>query len=86
MVMLMHSFGAHVGCEALRGINNQGVEEAKISPTHPATQEKPTHPKKGKVVRLAFIAGLVLPVGKVALSKTRTETEMEGFVCEVRFS
>ncbi|KAL8685888.1 MAG: hypothetical protein Q9218_007488 [Villophora microphyllina] len=72
VIMIMHSYGAVVGCEALKGIS--------------AAQQLPhNHPqlRMGRVLRLGFIAGLLFPVGKSTLDPRFTKTSTKGFECEV---
>ncbi|KAI4090130.1 MAG: hypothetical protein LQ344_004914 [Seirophora lacunosa] len=58
VLLVMHSWGAVVGCEALKGLQTTTMAEEQSSGLH----------KEGKVVKLAFIAGLVFPEGKATLA------------------
>ncbi|KAI4112994.1 MAG: hypothetical protein LQ345_005948, partial [Seirophora villosa] len=63
VLLVMHSWGAVVGCEALKGLQTTTAEEKEEE----EEQSSGLH-KDGKVVKLAFIAGLVFPEGKATLA------------------
>lgn len=75
VLLVMHSFGAVVGCEAMKGMNAD--EAPKVIKT-----EGPL--KRGRILRLAFIAGLVFPVGKATREESRGEDPIPGFISQVR--
>lgn len=74
VVLVMHSYGAVVGCEALKSIKQ---DETDI------LMESAGVMKVGKVVKLAFIAGCLFPVGKSVYEKDRGSESRLGFICEV---
>lgn len=74
VVLVMHSYGALVGCEALKGIKVD--EAASVMAPEGAL-------RVGKVIKLAFIAGLLLPEGKATYEIARGSEAMPGFECEV---
>ena len=74
VVLVMHSYGAVVGCEALKGIKQ---DEADL------LMESDGVLRVGQVVKLAFIAGCLFPVGKSIYEKDRGSEARLGFVCEV---
>ncbi|KAL8728900.1 MAG: hypothetical protein Q9181_005189 [Wetmoreana brouardii] len=72
VVLVMHSWGAVVGCEALKGIKN---DEARMAMASEVSL------RIGKVVKLAFIAGLLSPEGKAPRDADRGEGPIPGFDC-----
>lgn len=74
---MMHSYGAVVGCEAMKGIK---VDEAA------SVMESGGALKVGRVVNLAFIAGCLFPEGKATWDINRAEEALPGFVCKVRLA
>lgn len=75
VVLVMHSFGGVVGCEALKGIKQ---DEAGL------VMESDGAVKVGRVVKLAFVAALLFPEGKATRNEGRGSEPVPGFVCEVR--
>ncbi|KAL8934883.1 MAG: hypothetical protein Q9211_004996 [Gyalolechia sp. 1 TL-2023] len=73
VVLVMHSFGAVVGCEAMKEVK---VDEASIE------METEGALRIGRVVRLAFIAGLLFPEGKATREESRGEDAIPGFHCQ----
>ncbi|KAL8842035.1 MAG: hypothetical protein Q9176_002973 [Flavoplaca citrina] len=73
VVLVMHSYGAVVGCEALKDIKR---DEANL------LMESDGVLRVGQVVKLAFIAGCLFPVGKSIYEKDRGSESRLGFVCE----
>lgn len=87
--MIMHSYGGLVGCEALKELDHEdegaGLKEGGEGEMAAAV-DKGT-PRKGRVLRLGFIAGLVFPVGRSTLSpKFPPDAKIKGFTCEVCLS
>ncbi|KAI4240309.1 MAG: hypothetical protein LQ352_007667, partial [Teloschistes flavicans] len=85
VVMIMHSYGGLVGCEALKELDHEdegaGLKEGGEGEMAAAV-DKGT-PRKGRVLRLGFIAGLVFPVGRSTLSpKFPPDAKIKGFTCE----
>ncbi|PGH12613.1 hypothetical protein AJ80_06672 [Polytolypa hystricis UAMH7299] len=62
-VLAVHSYAGIVGCEALKSFHHEmlsvAAEEASEDAAH---GDKPIH-RRGKVLHLAFIAGLIYPPG-----------------------
>ncbi|KAL9003245.1 MAG: hypothetical protein Q9188_003885 [Gyalolechia gomerana] len=77
VVLVMHSFGAVVGCEAMKGVK---VDEASI------VMETEGALRIGRVLRLAFIAGLLFPEGKATREESRGEDAIPGFDCQDNLS
>ena len=71
VVIVMHSYGAIPGCEALKGLKDEGV---------PLAQGRHN---TGKVLKLAFLAAMVVPVGGSTWKAERGES-FPGFECKVR--
>ena len=70
VVIVMHSYGAIPGCEALKGLKDE------VDP--------PAHGRynTGKVLKLAFLAAMVVPVGGSTWKAERGES-FPGFECRV---
>ncbi|KAL8933893.1 MAG: hypothetical protein Q9216_006168 [Gyalolechia sp. 2 TL-2023] len=77
VVLVMHSFGAVVGCEAMKGVK---VDEASLAMATEGAL------RIGRVVRLAFIAGLLFPEGKAIRDISRGEEAVPGFDCQDNLS
>ncbi|KAL8831303.1 MAG: hypothetical protein Q9170_005361 [Blastenia crenularia] len=73
VILVMHSYGAVVGCEALKGVK---IDETDLVVAAGAEG------KVGKVRRLVFIAGLLLPEGKSTRNSGRGDERLEGFECQ----
>ncbi|KAL8783054.1 MAG: hypothetical protein Q9213_004901 [Squamulea squamosa] len=73
VVLVLHSYGAVPGCEALKGIKQ---DAAKL------VLESSGLGKVGRVVKLAFIAALLFPEGKSTLTEGRETDPVTGFDCE----
>ncbi|KAL9577247.1 MAG: hypothetical protein Q9212_006487, partial [Teloschistes hypoglaucus] len=85
VVMIMHSYGGLVGCEALKEMDMEEVEkrqkEGAIEVSAAATADGGTL-RRGRVLRLGFIAGLVFPIGRSTLSPTfAANKKVNGFTC-----
>ena len=74
VVLVMHSYGSMSGCEAMRGV---AQDIANMN------REKHVGIRVGKVVKLAFICGLILPLGGAAFGMERGYKGPPGFVCVV---
>ena len=70
VVLVMHSYGALPGCEALEGMKKMQEENAKKG--------------WGQVLKLVFLAGLVMPVGCATWPVREIELVPKGFSCQVR--
>ncbi|KAL8921070.1 MAG: hypothetical protein Q9172_004224 [Xanthocarpia lactea] len=73
VVLVMHSYGAVPGCEALKGIKQ---DEAKL------VMESDAAVKVGRIIKLAFIAALLFPEGKATWNEGRGNEPVPGFACE----
>ena len=73
VVLVLHSFGAVIGCEAMKGVK---LDEASLM------KEANGAFKVGRVIKLAFIAALLFPEGKATRDKERGK-EVPGFECQV---
>ncbi|KAI4267230.1 MAG: hypothetical protein L6R38_008347 [Xanthoria sp. 2 TBL-2021] len=73
VVLVMHSYGAVPGCEALKGIKQ---DEAEL-----VTQSNGVM-KVGRIVKLAFIAALLFPEGKATYHEARGTDPVPGRYCE----
>ncbi|KAL8743198.1 MAG: hypothetical protein Q9184_008143 [Pyrenodesmia sp. 2 TL-2023] len=73
VLLVLHSYGAVVGCEALKGIK---VDEAT------RVVESEGQLRVGRVVKVAFIAGLLFPEGKATLPMSKGTEATAGFECE----
>ncbi|KAL8638762.1 MAG: hypothetical protein Q9228_004114 [Teloschistes exilis] len=85
VVMIMHSYGGLVGCEALKEMDLEEQEKrkkkAEVENSVKATADGKTL-RRGRVLRLGFIAGLVFPVGRSTLSPTfAADKKVKGFTC-----
>lgn len=82
VVMIMHSYGGLVGCEALKEMD---MEEQEKRQKEGATEVSAGTLRRGRVLRLGFLAGLVFPVGRSTLSPTfAADKKVKGFTCVVR--
>ena len=72
VVIVMHSYGAIPGCEALKGLKDEGGPQAQ------------GRYNTGKVLKLAFLAAMVVPVGGSTWKAERGES-FPGFECRVSF-
>ncbi|KAL8727483.1 MAG: hypothetical protein Q9166_006007 [cf. Caloplaca sp. 2 TL-2023] len=70
VVLVMHSYGAVVGCEALKGVKQ---DEAGL------VMESDGAVKVGKVMKLAFIAALLFPAGKATWNEEKGSEAVPGF-------
>ena len=70
VVIVMHSYGAIPGCEALKGLKDEGGPPAQ------------GRYNSGKVLKLAFLAAMVVPVGQSTWKAERGES-FPGFECKV---
>lgn len=77
VVLVMHSYGAVVGCEAMKGMK---LDKASM------IMEADGAFKVGRVIKLAFIAGLLFPEGKATWDADRGDIAVSGFDCQVRRS
>ena len=71
VVMVMHSYGGVPGCEALKGLKEE--REAASNGRH----------STGKVLKLIFVAAMVLPIGGSTWKVERGDN-YPGFECKVR--
>ncbi|KAL8628151.1 hypothetical protein Q9189_006128 [Teloschistes chrysophthalmus] len=79
VVMIMHSYGGLVGCEALKEMD---MEEQEKRQKEGATEVSAGTLRRGRVLRLGFLAGLVFPVGRSTLSPTfAADKKVKGFTC-----
>ena len=74
VILVMHSYGAVPGCEALKGIQQ---DEAKL------VMKSDGAVKVGRIIKLAFIAALLFPEGKATWNEGRGNEPVPGFACEV---
>ncbi|KAL8896207.1 MAG: hypothetical protein Q9207_007816, partial [Kuettlingeria erythrocarpa] len=78
VLLVLHSYGAVVGCEALKGIKADEAAAARAMESGEGHQLM----RAGRVVKVAFIAGLLFPEGKATLPMSRGSAAMPGFECE----
>jgi pimeloyl-ACP methyl ester carboxylesterase len=69
VILVMHSYGAIPGCEALKGLKGKELEARARG--------------WGKVLKLVFISALVLPVGSCIYPDERGNANKAGFEYEV---
>ena len=74
VIVVMHSYGAVVGCEALRGIKVKDL----IEPLQTNDDLE-----AGGVTKLVFLCGMVLPVGGSTWKAEKGNDPVPGFECEV---
>ena len=72
VILVMHSYGAVPGCEALQYLAN----------TEEISKESGT-PSKGRILKLVFLAGMVLPVGGSTWASQKGNEAIPGFDCKV---
>ena len=70
VVVVMHSYGAVPGCEALRDLEYIG-------------KPNPNAAHKGCVIKLVFLAAMVLPVGMSTWDPKKGTAAITGFQCKV---
>ena len=73
VVLIMHSYGAVVGCEALKDV----MSDAELCELRAGGL------KVGEVVRLGFVSGMVLPVGEATWNASHGYRPVPGFECVV---
>ena len=72
VILVMHSYGAVPGCEALKCFDNNektGRQSEAFS--------------KGRMLKLVFLSGMVLPVGGSTWALQKGNEAIPGFYCEV---
>lgn len=74
VVVVMHSYGAVVGCEALRGVKVKDL----IEPLQNNDDRE-----AGGIIKLVFLSGLVLPVGGSTWKAEKGNDPIPGFECVV---
>ncbi|KAL8716026.1 MAG: hypothetical protein Q9225_006288 [Loekoesia sp. 1 TL-2023] len=74
VVLVMHSYGAVIGCEAMKGVK---LDEASI-----IMEADGAFKAVGRVIKLAFIAGLLFPEGKATWNADRGDVAIPGFDCQ----
>ncbi|SLM41220.1 Alpha/Beta hydrolase fold [Lasallia pustulata] len=72
VIVVMHSYGAVVGCEALRGVKVKDL-------TEPLQSNDDL--EAGGVVKLVFLCGMVLPVGGSIWKTEKGNDPVPGFEC-----
>ena len=68
VVIVMHSYGAIPGCEAMRDLKTKKMHSGELG---------------GGVIKLVFLAGLVVPVGGSTWKSEKGEVPIPGFVYQV---
>lgn len=74
VVVVMHSYGAVVGCEALRGVKVKDL----VKPL-----QNNDDLETGGVLKMVFLSGLVLPVGGSTWKAEKGNDPIPGFECVV---
>ena len=74
VVVVMHSYGAIVGCEAMKGVKVKKLSTGEALMDDPGSQHG-----DGGVKRLIFISGMVLPVGQSCESAVGSPKHIPGW-------
>ena len=78
VILVMHSYGALPGCEALKGIN---LKKSSII-TGAGTHALHTH-RTGAVLKMVFLAGIIVPEGGSTERPGTIGNELTGFQYKV---